>query len=77
MHCSPNSVGKVVYNTYRNVKKTSKEDEEYVAELAKAKAKNRIIADRLSMTPHQIFVINAKLILTLPRRKLLGSQIVI
>ena len=41
-------VSKVVYNTYRNVKKTSKEDEEYVAELAKAKAKNRIIAERFS-----------------------------
>ena len=41
-------ISKVVYNSYRNTKKISKEDEEYIAELGKAKAKNRIIAERIS-----------------------------
>ena len=41
-------VSKVAYSSYRNSKKLSKEDEDYIAELAKAKAKNRIIADRVS-----------------------------
>ena len=41
-------VGKTVYNTYSHLKRTSKEDLEYVAELANANVHNRIIAQLLS-----------------------------